>query len=94
CTRSTRRAAAEVASDPIATALTARWAFHEAHLDRTLYCRNHHEPWPLQRAELVRLDDTILATAGFEGLADRAPDSVLYAEAVHTVFASPGLVRT
>ncbi|WP_206426089.1 DUF2071 domain-containing protein [Nakamurella antarctica] len=82
---------AELASDPISTFLTARWAFHERHLGRTIYCRNHHEPWPLQRAELVYLNDSLMAAAGFEGLADRAPESVLYASAITTVFAAPQL---
>lgn len=73
----------------IAFALTARWAFHQRHLGRTLYCRNFHESWPLQTARLVSLDDHLLAVAGFEGLAAREPDSVLYARAVDTVFAAP-----
>lgn len=77
-----------LAADPIATFLTARWAFHETHRGRTIYCRNQHEPWPLQPAELVHLDDGLLAAAGFEGLADRAPDSVLFASAVTTIFAA------
>ncbi|MGP5072762.1 YqjF family protein [Arthrobacter rhombi] len=80
---------AEIAADPISTFLTARWGFHESHFGHTIYCRNHHEPWPLQGAELVYLDDGLLAAAGFDGLADRLPDSVLYAAEVTTVFASP-----
>lgn len=80
---------AVIATDPISTFLTARWGFHESHFGQTIYCRNHHEPWPLQYAELLHLNDGLLAAAGFEGLADRAPDSVLYAAAVTTVFASP-----
>lgn len=76
-------------TDPLATFLTARWGFHETHFGRTLYSRNRHEPWPLQHADLVHLNDGLLAVAGFDGLADRAPDSVLYASAVTTVFAAP-----
>jgi hypothetical protein len=82
-------ASVALATDPLATFLTARWGFHETRRGRTIYCRNHHEPWPLQPAELVHLDDGLLAAAGFEGLADRAPDSVLYASEVTTVFAAP-----
>ena len=82
-------ASVSLAADPEATFLTARWAFHETHRGRTIYCRNLHEPWPLQPAEVVYLDDGLLAAAGFEGLADRAPDSVLYASDVTTVFAAP-----
>ncbi|GAA4371858.1 YqjF family protein [Paeniglutamicibacter cryotolerans] len=80
---------AALEADPIATFLTARWGFHENHFGRTIYCRNQHEPWPLQHAELVHLKDGLLAAAGFQGLADRVPDSVLYAAEVTTVFASP-----
>ncbi|WP_422115759.1 YqjF family protein [Brachybacterium sp. UNK5269] len=78
--------------DAIAVALTARWAFHQRHLGRTLFCRNQHQPWPLQRAELVSLDDQLLRVAGFGALADRAPDSVLYASAVDTEFGGPSRV--
>ena len=80
---------AMIAADPISTFLTARWGFHESHFGRTIYCRNHHESWPLQHAELVYFNDGLLAAAGFAGLADRAPDSVLYAAEVTTVFAAP-----
>lgn len=81
--------ATDLVEDPVAEFLTARWGFHERHLGRTIYCRNSHEPWPLQQAELIHLDDGLLAAAGFEGLAERAPDSVLYAPEVSTVFAAP-----
>ncbi len=80
---------AAVRIDPISTFLTERWGFHENHLGHTIYCRNYHDPWPLQHADLVYLDDGLLAAAGFEGLANRAPDSVLYAPEVTTVFAAP-----
>lgn len=80
---------AALALDPVADFLTSRWGFHERHLGRTIYCRNSHEPWPLQQAELVQLEDGLLAAAGFPGLVDRAPDSVLYASEVTTVFAPP-----
>ncbi|QYH35007.1 YqjF family protein [Salinibacterium sp. M195] len=82
-------ASVALAADPLARFLTARWGFHETHGGRTIYCRNHHEPWPLQPAEMVHLDDGLLAAAGFEGLANRPPDSVLYATNVTTVFATP-----
>jgi uncharacterized protein YqjF (DUF2071 family) len=82
-------ASVALAADAVAMFLTARWGFHETHRGATIYCRNHHEPWPLQPAELVHLDDGLLAAAGFADLADRAPDSVLYASEVSTVFASP-----
>ena len=80
---------AALATDPVSTFLTARWGFHETRLGHTIYARNHHQQWPLQHAELLYLEDGLLAAAGFEALAGRAPDSVLYASEVTTVFASP-----
>ena len=67
--------------------LTDRWGFHETRLGRTIYARNRHEPWPLVEAELLALDDGLLAAAGFPDLASRAPDSVLATPLDH-----PGLL--
>jgi len=73
--------------------LTARWGFHGRHLGRTIHARNTHEPWPLVGAELLHLDDELLAAAGFPSLASRAPDSVLATPLGHpgvvTEFAAP-----
>ncbi|HEY8588144.1 MAG TPA: DUF2071 domain-containing protein [Naasia sp.] len=78
-----------VVGDPLADFLTARWAFHERHLGRTWYGRNTHAPWPLRQAQLLHLDDELLAAAGFPDLASRAPDSVLFSPGVDTVFSRP-----
>ncbi|MGY4857017.1 YqjF family protein [Cryobacterium sp. AP23] len=76
-----------VRHDPLADFLTARWALFTRVRGRTKRLRNHHEPWQLFTAELVDLDDTLLATAGFPGLAGaREPDSVLYSPGVTTWF--------
>ncbi|MCM6764113.1 hypothetical protein NB037_16995, partial [Rathayibacter sp. ZW T2_19] len=48
---------------------------------------------PLQRAELLSLDDGLLSAAGFPGVGERAPDSVLYSRGVETVFTVPRRVR-
>jgi uncharacterized protein len=69
--------------------LTARWGFHGRARGHTIWARNHHEPWELFDASLEHLDDELLAAAGFPGLADRAPDSVLYSPGVTTVFGRP-----
>lgn len=79
----------DASEDPLASFLTSRWAYHERHLGSTWYGRNQHRPWPLRRAELLSLDDGLLAAAGFPGLASRAPDSVLYSPGVETVFTVP-----
>ncbi|MFO7689424.1 MAG: DUF2071 domain-containing protein [Cryobacterium sp.] len=79
-----------VVGDPLAEFLTARWALFATVRGRTIYLRNHHEPWQLVTAELVHLDDTLLAVAGFAGLSGRAPDSVLFSPGVTTWFGSGG----
>jgi uncharacterized protein len=78
------------ADAPLATFVTARWGLHTAHLGRTWYVPNEHEPWPLRRAEVLHLDDRLLAAAGLPGLADRPPDHVLFADRVSTRFGPPG----
>ncbi|WP_104192816.1 YqjF family protein [Cryobacterium sp. Y82] len=75
-----------VVDNPLADFLTARWALFTSIRGRTVHLRNHHAPWPLFGADLVSLDDTLLAVAGFAGLADRAPDSVLYSPGITTWF--------
>jgi uncharacterized protein YqjF (DUF2071 family) len=76
-----------VIDDPLAEFLTARWALFTRVRGRTIRLRNHHQPWTLFTAELISLDDTLLAVAGFPGLAEsRAPDSVLYSPGVTTWF--------
>ncbi|WP_405374724.1 MULTISPECIES: YqjF family protein [unclassified Microbacterium] len=67
----------EPVDTPLSRFLTARWGFHERHLGRTIWAANEHEPWPLHDAQLDALDDDLVAEAGFPGLAERAPDSVL-----------------
>jgi uncharacterized protein YqjF (DUF2071 family) len=70
--------------------LTARWGLHLADRGwgarRTYYWPNSHEPWPLHTATLERLDDQLLAAAGFGDLAGRAADSVLFSPGVHATF--------
>ncbi|MGR2754023.1 YqjF family protein [Agromyces arachidis] len=73
--------------------LTDRWGYHERHLGRTTWARNTHEPWPLQRAELLELDDGLLAASGFGDLAGRPPDSVLASTGVRTAFSRPRPIR-
>lgn len=84
-----RRSAEIVEGDDLADFLTARWAMHVGRRGRTRYWRNTHEPWPLVRGALLELDDELLADAGFPGLADRAPDSILVSAGVTTWFSGP-----
>lgn len=75
--------------DPLADFLTARWGMHVARGGRTRFWPNTHASWQLFGAELLSLDDELLAATGFPGLAGRAPDSVLYSPGVATRFARP-----
>jgi uncharacterized protein YqjF (DUF2071 family) len=78
-----------VVHDPLADFLTARWGMHVARSARTRFWPNTHAPWPLFGADLVELDDDLLAATGFPGLAETPPDSVLYSPGVSTRFARP-----
>jgi uncharacterized protein len=76
-------------SGPLEEFLTARWGLHERHLGVDWYVPNVHEPWPLHRAELLELDDTLLAAAGFPDLAARPPDHVAASPGVSVRFGFP-----
>jgi uncharacterized protein YqjF (DUF2071 family) len=75
-----------IESDPLAEFLTARWALFTTRRGRTIFLPNEHQPWELFKASVVSLDDTLLESAGFRGIAGRKPDSVLYSPGVTTRF--------
>ena len=64
--------------DALAAFLTERWGVHARHVGRTAWWRLEHAPWTLYRADLVELDESLLAAAGLESLSSRPPDSVLF----------------
>jgi uncharacterized protein YqjF (DUF2071 family) len=66
--------------------LTGRWGLHTRLAGATRYLTNEHEAWPLHRAEVVALDDGLVAAGGFPGVAGRPPDSVLWSPGVHAAF--------
>ena len=49
---------------PLERFLTARWGLHVARSGRTRYFPNAHPPWPLRTAEVLELDDGLVAAAG------------------------------
>lgn len=79
--------------DELSDWLTARFGLHSARLGRTFFLPNSHEQWPLRAAELLHLDDTLVAAAGLSGVTDRPPDSVLFSDGVRTTFGLPQRVR-
>ncbi len=70
--------------------LTARWGLHVRWWGRTLYVPNRHEAWAVREAELVALDDELLASVGLGELAARRPDHVAFSHGVYTEFGLPG----
>ncbi len=72
---------------PLEQFLTARWGlFLRDRRGRTRYWPNEHPAWPLHAATLEHLDDNLLADAGFPGVADQEPISVLYTAGVPVRF--------
>jgi uncharacterized protein YqjF (DUF2071 family) len=72
---------------PLEHFLTARWGLHTPIRGRTLHLPNEHPRWPLHRAELLDLDDTLLAHAGLK--IDGPPVSTLYSPGVAVTFGKP-----
>jgi len=75
--------------EDLAAFLTARWGLHTAAWGRSMYIPNEHQPWTLRSAEVLLLDDGLLAAAGFPTLAGRPPDHVCFADGVRTTFGLP-----
>ena len=48
---------------PLERFLTARWGLHVARFGRTWFLPNAHPPWPLRTAEVLVLDDDLVAAA-------------------------------
>lgn len=83
------RAGAPVEADPLAEFLTARWGMFTRARGSTVFVPNEHPPWALHEAELLELDDDLVAAAGLPGIVDRPPDSVLFSPGVETRFGRP-----
>lgn len=79
----------EPADDPLSVFLTARFGMHHRLGRRPVWVPNTHPRWPLRRAELLHCHDELVAAAGFPGVTDRAPDSVLWSPGVRTQFGAP-----
>jgi uncharacterized protein YqjF (DUF2071 family) len=73
------------APDPLASFLTARWGLHQTTAGRLAYWPNEHPEWPLRRAELLALDDDLVAAAGLPSVGG-PPDSVLFSPGVDVRF--------
>ena len=69
--------------------LTCRWGLHTRAWGRTVHLPNEHPSWPLHRAELLELDDTLIAAAGLP--VGGPPASVLWSPGVPVVFGGPAV---
>ncbi|MEU8242419.1 DUF2071 domain-containing protein [Actinoplanes missouriensis] len=72
--------------------VTARWGLHTRAWGRSLHLPNEHPRWPLHRAELLTLDDTLITAAGLPAPFG-PPDSVLYSPGVPVTFGAPDVLR-
>ncbi|SEQ94500.1 hypothetical protein SAMN05216188_106311 [Lentzea xinjiangensis] len=72
---------------PLEQFLTARWGLHTSWFGRTAFFPNHHAPWDLHRATVVRCDDGLVAAA--EVPVSGAPMSVLHSPGVRARFGIP-----
>ena len=84
------RAAARRQSTELDDFVSARWGLHVRWWGRTLYVPNRHETWPMHDAEVLELDDGLVASVGLPDLAARPPDHVAFSPGVGTEFGFPG----
>ncbi len=84
------RAGARRQSTELDNFLSARWRLHVRWWGRTLYVPNRHEAWPVHDAEVLALDDGLMASVGLPNLAARPPDHVAFSPGVRTEFGFPG----
>jgi uncharacterized protein len=75
---------------PLEIWLTARWGAHTRKAGRTWWVPNEHDPWPLQAAALLELDDELVA--GAEVRPAGQPLRVRYSPSMRTRFGRPIVV--
>lgn len=75
---------------PLEVWLTARWGAHTRKAGRTWWMPNEHVQWPLHAAEIVDLDDDLLAASGVPVAGDRL--RAMFSPGVHARFGRPARV--
>ena len=76
---------------PLEMWLTARWGAHTRKAGRTWWVPNEHVPFPLRAADVVDLDDDLVAAAGVRTAGERL--RALYSPGVRARFGRPSVVR-
>jgi uncharacterized protein YqjF (DUF2071 family) len=76
---------------PLEVWLTARWGAHTRKAGRTWWVPNAHVPFPLRAADVVDLDDELVAAAGVRTAGVRL--RALYSPGVRARFGRPSVVR-
>ena len=76
---------------PLEIWLTARWGAHTRNAGRTWWMPNEHGTWPLRSAEILELDDDLVAAAGIGVAGDRL--RALFSPGVHARFGAPVAVK-
>ncbi|MDT5129564.1 MAG: uncharacterized protein QOH54_5208 [Mycobacterium sp.] len=86
-TRLTVEVGAAVEPTPLEIWLTARWGAHTRKAGRTWWVPNEHEPFPLHAAEVVELDDDLVAAGGVRPTGERL--RALFSPGVRARFGRP-----
>ena len=73
--------------DDVVGKLVGRWRAFTRHLGRLWVVPVEHEPWPVQQAEVLRCDQTVLAAAGLPEVG--SPDLCHFADVVHARLGIP-----
>jgi uncharacterized protein len=89
-TRLTVTVGEPVEPTPLEVWLTARWGAHTRKAGRTWWVPNEHETWPLRAAEVIGLEDDLVAASGVEPAGP--PLRALFSPGVHTRFGRPKVV--
>ena len=87
------RAGARRDSTELDAFLSARWGLHQRWCGRTLHVPNSHGAWPVHDAEVLALDDELMASVGLPDLVARPPDHTGFSPGVYTEFGFPGDAR-
>jgi uncharacterized protein YqjF (DUF2071 family) len=81
----------DVTPNPLEFWLTARWGAHTRKAGRTWWVPNEHDPWPLRAAEILELDDDLLAASGV--VPSGEPLRAVFSNGVHARFGRPSALN-